>query len=359
MGKTSAAQVAAMAATHLQKPAPQGVAGFLPRRQGQVLDGAREMPLGLIVGNPEQARQVFDEAKMADLVASVAERGILQPLLVRPVEDHFMIVAGERRWRAVTQLHKDNPEDYRWQTIPVIVREYESDAEVAIDTAIENLQREDLTVADEAAMYDNLARLWDLNTERSDSELARRLGISHLKIWRARRIAKYPALAEAVSNRTMTKRQALDQAQIAEDIEKGRTPSPAVTAPDVEHIERGELDQDAAIFHGEKFGAGLQEDGLIFHGEKLDHTDAAAEPIVEPTGAQPARADFGVAPNQAITWRPLFLAQRNVSRLTERVRSFDLTQLPQTQRPTLIRTAEQAVEELQQLIAQLKAEEAE
>ena len=109
--------------------------------------GVREIEVARIRANPLQPRKNFDESALSELTSSIVERGVLQPILVRSVEDGFEIVAGERRWRAAqkAQLHK----------IPAIVRDFDegSVAEIAL---IENVQREDLNAIEEAEGYRQL-----------------------------------------------------------------------------------------------------------------------------------------------------------------------------------------------------------
>jgi ParB family chromosome partitioning protein len=109
--------------------------------------GIREVDIALIRPNAEQPRRHFDEESLADLAASIAERGVLQPILLRTADTGFEIVAGERRWRAAqrAQLHR----------IPAIIRNFDdaSSAEVAL---IENIQREDLNAIEEADGYRQL-----------------------------------------------------------------------------------------------------------------------------------------------------------------------------------------------------------
>lgn len=109
--------------------------------------GVRNIDIARIRPNPAQPRQIFDEEALGELAASIAERGVLQPILVRPVDDGFELIAGERRWRAAqrAQLHE----------IPAIIREFdeESRAEVAL---IENIQRENLNAIEEAEAYRRL-----------------------------------------------------------------------------------------------------------------------------------------------------------------------------------------------------------
>jgi ParB family chromosome partitioning protein len=109
--------------------------------------GAMEKPIELLVRNPDQPRKVFTDADIDDLAASIREKGVLLPLLVRAAPGqagHFQIIAGERRWRAAQKagLH----------AVPVIVREM-NDLEVLEVGIIENVQRADLNPIEEARGY--------------------------------------------------------------------------------------------------------------------------------------------------------------------------------------------------------------
>ncbi|SMY07188.1 ParB/RepB/Spo0J family partition protein [Flavimaricola marinus] len=108
------------------------------------------VPVEKLLPNPDQPRRTFREDALDDLAASIREKGIIQPLIVRPdpnIEGSYQIVAGERRWRAaqLAQLHE----------VPVILREY-TDTEVLEVAIIENIQRSDLNAIDEAAGYKQL-----------------------------------------------------------------------------------------------------------------------------------------------------------------------------------------------------------
>ena len=109
--------------------------------------GVREIEVGRIRPNPLQPRKNFDEASLDELATSIRARGLLQPILVRAVDEGFEIIAGERRWRAAqkAQLHQ----------IPAIVREFDESvtAEIAL---IENIQRQDLNAIEEAEGYKQL-----------------------------------------------------------------------------------------------------------------------------------------------------------------------------------------------------------
>lgn len=115
-----------------------------PEREG---GGVREIEIARIQRNPDQPRVHFSEEALDELAASIRQRGVLQPILVRPHGAGFMIVAGERRWRAAqkAQLHK----------IPAIVREFDESATAEI-ALIENIQRQDLNAIEEAEGYRQL-----------------------------------------------------------------------------------------------------------------------------------------------------------------------------------------------------------
>jgi ParB family chromosome partitioning protein len=110
--------------------------------------GAQMLPMAMISPNPKQPRRRFDETAQAELIASVKRQGLLQPILVRPVEGgRFEIVAGERRWRAAqaAQLHD----------VPVLVRRL-TDEEAFEIALVENVQRQDLNAIEEAEGYKRL-----------------------------------------------------------------------------------------------------------------------------------------------------------------------------------------------------------
>jgi ParB/RepB/Spo0J family partition protein len=110
--------------------------------------GVRIVQVDHIEPNPEQPRMVFEQAALDELAASIREHGVLQPILVRPLGPNtYQIVAGERRWRASRQAGL--------ATIPALIEDIDDDTALEI-AIIENLQREDLTPLDEAAMYDRM-----------------------------------------------------------------------------------------------------------------------------------------------------------------------------------------------------------
>jgi ParB family transcriptional regulator, chromosome partitioning protein len=113
--------------------------------------------------NGEQPRSIFDEEKIGELANSIKEHGVLQPIIVRMINDQYQIVAGERRYRASLFL--------KLETIPAIVKEFD-DGEAASIALVENIQREDLTAIEEARAY---KKLMELNHLKQD-DLAKQLG---------------------------------------------------------------------------------------------------------------------------------------------------------------------------------------
>ncbi len=130
--------------------------------------------------NKEQARKQFDEAALSELADSIAQHGVLQPLLVRPIfGGGYQLIAGERRWRAsrIAGLTQ----------VPVIIKEL-SDDEAAVISLIENLQREDLNPVEEALGFASLIKDFDLTQE----EAAKRVGKSRPVVANALRLLKLP-----------------------------------------------------------------------------------------------------------------------------------------------------------------------
>jgi ParB family chromosome partitioning protein len=110
--------------------------------------GVRIVPVDHIEPNPEQPRLAFNQETLDELAASIREHGVLQPILVRPVSpNRYQLIAGERRWRASKLAGLE--------TIPALIEEIDDDTALEI-SIIENLQREDISPLDEAAMYDRM-----------------------------------------------------------------------------------------------------------------------------------------------------------------------------------------------------------
>ncbi|WP_366916006.1 ParB/RepB/Spo0J family partition protein [uncultured Nocardioides sp.] len=145
-----------------------------------------ELPIGQVVPNPRQPRAVFEEEAMAELVHSIGEIGLLQPVVVRPTGDEtYELVMGERRWRASQAAGLER--------IPAIVRETDDD-DMLRDALLENLHRSQLNPLEEAAAYGQL--LEDFGC--THDELAQRIGRSRPQISNTLRLLR---LSPAVQRR--------------------------------------------------------------------------------------------------------------------------------------------------------------
>jgi ParB/RepB/Spo0J family partition protein len=110
--------------------------------------GVRIVPLDHITANPEQPRLAFNQETLDELAASIREHGVLQPILVRPIGPNtYQLIAGERRWRASKLAGLES--------IPALIEDIDDDTALEI-AIIENLQREDISPLDEAALYDRM-----------------------------------------------------------------------------------------------------------------------------------------------------------------------------------------------------------
>ncbi len=136
----------------------------------------------------QQPRKTFNDAKMAELVASIREKGVIQPLVVRHTGDHYQIIAGERRWRAAQKAGLKD--------VPVIIQDVSEDwaLEMAL---IENIQREDLNPIEEAEAYRHLMNNFDL----SQDEVAKRVGRERPTVANVLRLLRLP---EAIQQDVVT-----------------------------------------------------------------------------------------------------------------------------------------------------------
>lgn len=147
-------------------------------------DSKKQISIELIRPNKNQPRKVFSKKPLEELAASIASKGILQPILVRPdpkVPDLYEIVAGERRWRAaqLAQVHE----------VPVVIGEF-TDLEVLEVAIIENIQRSDLNPVEEALGFKQLQEKFS----QSQEQLSQALGKSRSYITNALRLLTLPSL---------------------------------------------------------------------------------------------------------------------------------------------------------------------
>jgi ParB family chromosome partitioning protein len=152
----------------------RGLAAILPEPElAHSADGMREIPLELIRPNPDQPRKSFDAEALERLAASVAEAGVIQPLVVHELADgRYELIAGERRWRAARQAGLD--------AVPVVLRS-EDEARRLQTSLIENMAREDLNPVEEARACAALVEELDLSKEAVAERLGRsRSSVSNL-----------------------------------------------------------------------------------------------------------------------------------------------------------------------------------
>ena len=155
-------------------------------------DAVTMVPVHLIQPNPFQPRQDFREDELEVLAASIKRWGVLQPILLRPKEDGYELVAGERRWRAAMRAGLTE--------IPSIIRPC-SDEEMLAFALIENLQREDLNPLEEALAYQTLMQRFGLTQE----EIAERIGKSRAAVANTLRLLQLPEpIRRALRDGTIT-----------------------------------------------------------------------------------------------------------------------------------------------------------
>ena len=163
----------------------KGLSSIIPgaeRADGDATVGAvlSDVPVESVSPNPNQPRVHFDEESLTELSASIAEMGVLQPILVRPVEDGaFELIAGERRWRAAQRAGLT--------TIPAVIR-MTDDVSSVEQALVENLHREDLTALEEAAAYQQLLDEFGLTHD----QVAHRVGKSRSAITNSLRLLGLP-----------------------------------------------------------------------------------------------------------------------------------------------------------------------
>ncbi len=156
----------------------------------------RQLALKDIIPNRFQPRTVFDQERIEELAQTIRTHGVIQPIVVREREGKFEIIAGERRWRAVTSLG--------WETIPALVKEF-NDSQTASIALIENLQREGLTAIEEAIAYAKLIEIHGLTQE----SLAQRLGKGQSTVANKLRLLNLPkSVQQAILERHISERHA-------------------------------------------------------------------------------------------------------------------------------------------------------
>ena len=180
-------------------------------------DGSRSVPVGELAPNPAQPRSQIAAENLEGLAASIAARGVIEPIVVRPQAGRFQIIAGERRWRAAQLAGLER--------VPVVVREA-SDEDVGLLALVENLQREDLNPIEEALAFRRLADGGSMTHGAIASEVGRsRTAVTNtLRLLeltpQVRRLVETGKL-RAAAGRALVPLDAATQAQLAEEIIRG------------------------------------------------------------------------------------------------------------------------------------------
>lgn len=233
--------------------------------------GVRMLPVSSLVPHPDQPRRHFDEDALEELAQSLRQRGLIQPIVVRPSGHNYQIVAGERRWRAAQRA--------RLHEVPVIVRDFD-DAETMEIALVENIQRQDLNAIEEAEAYARLIREFGHSQEalgklvhKSRSHIANLLRLldlpegvrnmvvhGELDMGHARALIGAPdaeRLAREVASKGLSVRETEKLARNAKPATKRKGGEPAVRDADIaalEHQLGDVLGLNVRIVHGPKGG---------------------------------------------------------------------------------------------------------
>ena len=170
----------------------------------------RDIPVSRVLANPAQPRLSYDEESLAELADSIRVHGVLQPILVRPAGNDYELIAGERRWRASKLAGRE--------AIPAIIVEF--DAETALEVSIiENLQREDVSPLEEAAMFRKMTETFGYSVR----QLAQKIGKDKGYVENRLRLSDAPAdIRELVSVRKDTISHAYELMKIGDERKRRR-----------------------------------------------------------------------------------------------------------------------------------------
>ncbi len=163
----------------------EALLGPVSREQAEASGALRELPMASLRPNPFQPRTRIDEAELTDLANSMQASGLLQPIIVRPHDGGYELIAGERRWRAAERLG--------WPRIPAVVKEVD-DRTLLTLALVENLQRDDLSPIDEASGYRRLGEEFKLG----HAEIARLVGRDRSTVANLLRLLQLPDDVQAM-----------------------------------------------------------------------------------------------------------------------------------------------------------------
>ena len=234
----------------------KGLDSLLPRVQAPVPESEGGRPLEINVEqidrNPFQTRSQVNEEQLAELAASIASNGVVQPILVRPLANgRYQLIAGERRWRASGIAGK--------ATIPAILRQV-SDEQAMEITIVENLQRADLNPMEQARAFERLSREFHMTQE----QMAQRTGKDRASVANFLRLLKLPS---TVQNRVESGELSFGHARTLLAFEH---------AEEMEKTARRIVERSLSVRQTEAYVQGL------IHPEKVAKKDPKPEPPVDP-----------------------------------------------------------------------------
>lgn len=214
----------------------RGLAALIPSMAED--DRPREVAIRDVVPNPYQPRRAFDQAALQDLASSIAEHGLLQPILVTPVDGGFQLVAGERRLRAAELAGLER--------IPAVVRSTDRQQQLAL-ALVENLQRADLNAMDEARAFRQLINEFGL----TQAEVAGHVGRSRPAITNTLRLLDAaPAIQSAVEDGRISEGHARAMAGLPDGADQERmlavVESRELSVRETERLVRDLRDRNAA-----------------------------------------------------------------------------------------------------------------
>ena len=168
------------------RPAETTISAALPP------NAVRDLPISEIDPNPYQTRTNFEDQALSELAASIQANGIVQPIVVRPINGRFQLIAGERRWRASQKLGRE--------FIPAVIKQVSNEQAMEM-TIVENLQREGLNPMEEARAFERLAREFTLTQE----QMSQRTGRERASIANLLRLLRLPeAVQQAIEKGDLT-----------------------------------------------------------------------------------------------------------------------------------------------------------
>lgn len=187
-----------------------------------------KIALSKIDADPTQPRKLFDAGELQSLAASIKANGLIQPITVRKGQEagRYIIVAGERRWRAHGLLLKQGAK--RFASINCIVRKLGGAADIKVKQIVENIARADMTILEEADAFGDLVQLG-----MTEEEIASQLGLAQFRVrWRLLLLNLHPDIRKMVAADQLDKQQAMEVSRLESNSDQARI---------VKMINRGEL----------------------------------------------------------------------------------------------------------------------